>query len=391
MSSPAPNSEFDALSSSTKLAIAALALMSEPVSKTKWAACLRDINGALGRGKAPALVLQAGDLESLLQKRLILQTASVLFSCAEGVVTPAIRSAFNAGVFDAICVGVEAADSVHSALRGPIYVRNYRQAIAGLRMAMLRGQALDKVHRWLEMCEYFLDSRRRHPYIEICGSPFDSVLIARLQPQVREDVVAVLLRLAIDNIDSVAALRVWLDSDPLAHVTPSEARVMAMAEFHLCCGQLGDAWELVKAAAGGPAQALRGAVLVLRGETVAGLKDFEAALKQMRSQTKNTRACFGGIGGFVYALALLRADEPSALKRFDAYLDSVARGPQMHEVPFQYLRLLRVARSGGLRSDVEMHKSNETNPLTFMFQMLTYYWLGTAQFGAKRDSLVTTY
>lgn len=391
MNSLALDSEFELLSADHKLAIAALALTSEPMSNTKWAACMRHINSALGKGKAQTVTPQTDQLVVLQRKGFIIATTNATFSCAEGVIASAIRAAFKMGAFDAVCVGVEATDPLQKAWGGNVYVRNYRQAISLLRMRMLRGRPPDQIRPWLAVCDSAVEAQRRHPYVEICGSPFDAELVARLHPQVREEVMAALLRLAINNIDSVAALRVWLDSNPLAHAIPSETRVVAMAEFHIFCGRLGDAWELVKSAAGGTAQALRGAVLLLRGETVAGLQEFETGLKQMRSQTKNTRACFGGIGGFVYALALLRADEPSAFKRFDAYLDNVARGPLMHEVPFRYLRLLRVARSGGLRSDVEMHKSNETNPLTFMFQMLTYYWLGTTQFGAKRDALAATY
>ena len=381
---------FEFLSFDHKLIVSTLALLHEPQYKTSLATFLSGVTKQLGREKVDWPTALPAALKELQLKGLLTEGSSGSFACAEGVSAIALRAALDLDTFEAICEKIGAANPAPNVSYGTIYARSYEVAIGRLQIALLRGQKPDQIQKWLDSCGAFINARHRHPFVDACGMPFDPELFKRVHTSVRRLALAFLVQDAMGDPLKAPPLRQWIAADRPVWEPPNPALAMTLAEDCLLCGRLDDTLFWLNGNALPWAQAMRGTVLLLRGDSAAAMAEFTLALKSLRKED-GQRAYFSGIYGFLYVLALLRDNEPAKTKRAESIINEAARQSISEDMPFEYMRLLIQARNGTLNTDSGLFRIEERNPLVYLFQMLTYYWLDVAKFSKAKPALINAY
>src|SRR5690349_20497624 len=127
---------FDALHTADadqKALVILLALLGEPVGKTRLVEYLRTLGIRDDIGRAYTAVSLTETMGRLRRRGWVADaeqgTGSV---CPADVVVPALRMALDEGSFEPICAAIESGD--RRSYDGHVYLRNYRQGLARLRI-----------------------------------------------------------------------------------------------------------------------------------------------------------------------------------------------------------------------------------------------------------------
>jgi SNF2 family DNA or RNA helicase len=372
--------EFDALDIKEKLILALLAMLGEPVSKTRVLEHLHQANHYEYAG----LAALTDALQSLERRAFISQVLGRGYLCEPKIAWPAMRAALDARLFNDLCVAAETVAPARRNWDGFVELRSYRQGVARLRMALLRGQAPQQVLPILAACLVCYEAAHLHPVVEIVGRPFIPEMIARIHPLLQDEVLMILLDNAQREPQSAPVLRAYAEQHALARSGAGEAVApalrLALAEHAILGGRLDDAALLLNGLEGGPAQFVDSVIVLLRGHEQEALGGFEAALKTLRRETGKRKLCFTGLGGYLYAASLLRSADPKMHKQAESYLDQALRVPHNHDsAVYQQLDLLRQIRAGTLAAEAVPTRHWETQMQAQMFQGLLYYWLALPQ------------
>jgi SNF2 family DNA or RNA helicase len=374
--------QFDACSHNEKSMLALLSLVDEPVSTTTLLAHLSSAAIKAPDG-LPFRATTLADCVNQLRHREVIDTITGRgHACAPGLRWPAIRAAFADQSFVRLRTAAEWHNPTRTAWNGQIELRSYRAGMARLRMALLSGQSPTEVMPWLIACMNCHEAAALHPVIEIFARPFEPEMFTLIHPTMQDSIMAILLSNTQHEPDTAPALSAYaalqVARQPGAGSGMASPLRLALAEHWLLCGRLTDAAALLAGFDGTPAQVVRSAVDCLRGDpAIAG---FEAALKALRRKSGKRKLCFHGLSGHLYALALLRSEDPKLLKTAETYLDTALSGHHGADaVVYQQLSMLRQIQGGTLDAEVLPSRNWETRLAPQMFQGLLYYWLSLPQ------------
>ena len=372
---------FDACDARGKLVLALLALAGEPMGR-------RRIHEHL------ALLEESADeedlaepLERLRADGLVGELPSRGYVVAQDAAWPAIAWSLQQRRFNGVREACQQVMPLRLDWQGTPMLRSYRQGLALLRMALLAGEGPKAVSSLLAACLRCHEAAYLHPLVEICARPFEPDLIERINGAVRDDVLAVLVNHAQREPASAPAIRAYAE----AHVALGGASMglrTALAEHLILCGRLDAAATLLHDLDDSIALYYRSVLQLLRGDVDEALANFDKALKLLRRETGKRKAVFEGIGGHLYATALIRSSDPKHQKALDAYLDAATRAVQSHDTAvYQQLSMLRQIRGGTVDADVLPSRNWESMPQPVMFRALLHYWLGLPQLQERRALL----
>jgi hypothetical protein len=379
--------EFNALDLHQKALLALLALLGEPTGKTSIAAHLKQA-GADAADCSVAAV--SGALQQLERQALISEAIGRGYLCGARLCWPALRAALDAHVFGDLCRAVETINPVRRSWDGGIELRSYRQGLARLRIALLRGDAPQQVLPLLGACLACHEAAQLHPLVDICARPFEPELIACIHPLLQEEVLAVLLRHAQREPESAPPLRAAAQARCQHGAALTSVLPLALAEHLILCGQQDAATLLLqKNPDSALAQSLASSIALLRGKHAAALAGFDGALKLLRRETGKRKTPFAGIASPLYVLALLRSADPKLQKQGTSYLDLVLAGQHNHDSAVHLqLDLLRQVRAGTLQANALLARPWETQLQAQLFQALIWYWLALPQLAERRAQLL---
>ena len=392
MTDPQLLTEFNALDEHEKMIMALLAIVGEPIGKHAVFEHLQraDIREPDGSHFRLAVVLEA--LQRLVRLAMISEAVGRGFSIGSKLRWPAMRAALDACRFNDLCDAIETISPVRRSWDNFVELRSYRQGVARLRIALLRGHTPQQVLPILNACMACYEAAQLHPLLDICARPFEPEMMERIHPLLQDDILALLLDNTQREPDGAPTLREFcarhLERRLAAGEVVTPALCMALAEHALVCGQLDQASALLQGAQGGQALFLSSALAQLRGDQDGALAGYDAALKQLRRETGKRKFYFSGIGGHLYVLAMLRSGDPKLLKTAETYLDLALRAQHNHDsTVYQQLSMLRQIRAGTLQADVIPSRNWETELQAQMFQALLYYWLALPQLAERKPQL----
>jgi SNF2 family DNA or RNA helicase len=271
--------------------------------------------------------------------------------------------------------------------QGNPVLRSYRQGVALLRFALIGGEDPRTVNALLQACERCHEAAYLHPLVEICARPFEPAIVERINPVLRDDVLAVLVSFSQRDPASAPAIRDYALDHVRLHGASMAMRV-ALAEHLLLCGRLDAVEALLHDLDDSATLFFRGVLSLLRDDLGGGLADFDKALKALRRETGKRKAVFEGIGSHLCATALLRSTDPKHQKAVEAYLDIATRAVQSHDTAvYQQLSMLHHVRGGTVDPEVLASRNWETALQPVMFRALLHYWLGVPISAERRAQL----
>ena len=373
--------QFESLNFHEKMTVALLAIAGEPMGRTRInehlaAADIRDDDDLL-----------AHDLAKLQTIGMVGQTVGRGWNVTPDLSWPALKAALDAGAFDDLAAAYVNLTPMRRNWEGHAILRSYRQGIALLRIALIGGGGPTDASPLLAACMNCHEAAYLHPLVDICARPFEPQLFARIHPQMRDEVLTVLIENVQREPASAPLLRTYAEKH-LAQAASSMALRTVMTEHMILCGRLDDAATLTTALDDSLALFYSSVIKLLRDDLGEALAGFELALKTLRRETGKRKMCFPGIGGHLYVLALLRSTDPKHHKAAEAYLDIATRAVQNHDTAvYQQLSMLRQIRGGTVDAAVLPTRNWETATQPFMFRALLHYWLAQPQLGDKRKAL----
>jgi SNF2 family DNA or RNA helicase len=374
-------SAFDGCSGRQKVILAILALVGEPMGRSR----LFEFFALLDT--APSEEELAADLEQLQALRLVSQVSGRGAVIAPEVAWMAIENVLRERRLTEFREVYAQAMPLRLDWQGNPVLRSYRQGVALLRMALLAGEGPKTIAPLLAACLRCHEAAYLHPLVEICARPFEPGIIERINPALRDDVLAVLVSQAQRDPERAAEVR----EHALDHVKSDGASMAlraALAEHLLLCGRLGEAEEMLYDLDDSADLFFRSILLLLRDDLDAALDGFDKALKALRRETGKRKAVFEGIGGHLYVTALLRSTNPKHVKAAEAYLDIATRAVQNHDTAvYQQLSMLQHVRGGTVDPEVLASRNWETALQPVMFRALLHYWLGVPVSAERRAQL----
>lgn len=373
--------QFDAFTDTQKLIAALLALAGEPMGKSRIVLHLAEMGIVV-----PADTLDA-DMKLFRAMGIVTESIGRGFAIAPEAVWPAIRVAFAGDMFGPLCRVYEKVTPLRRNWEGAVVLRSYRQGVALLRMALIGGEDARTVASLLDACLACHEAAYLHPLVDIFGRPFEPAMFELIQPAMQDDVLAVLVVEAQRDPLGAPLLREYAERHA-ANPGASMFLRTALAEHLILCGRLDDAARMLQDLDLSQAQFFRAVILLLRDQPDEALPMFEQALKSLRKETGKRKAVFGGIGGHLYVLALIRSGDAKHDKLAEAYLDIATRAVQNQDTAvYQQLSMLRQIRAGVVDAEVLPTRNWEQAMQPFVFRALMHYWLGAPQLSNKREAM----
>jgi superfamily II DNA or RNA helicase len=360
-----------------------LAVNSEPLGKTRILECLRHMGLRDAQGRGFTNVTVGESLAHLRELELVTTPEGSGFICTPHIALQALRDALDSGSFDALCMAIEEIDPARRHYGGYLYMRTYPQAVARLRVAMLRGLSPQEMQPWLEACYQFAAAAESHPYVEAIGRPFDAGLFSYLHPQVQSQAMGVLLLQAVDAPATASAIRAHAEAMIAAGGGDVSRLRIALAKHCLPCGRLAYAEEL---AGDDASPQIRAAAAGMRDDIDVALPAFDAALKQLRKDVGKRNVALPGLPGALHLLSLLRSSDSKAGKQADGLLDAARRVLHGSDLAiWRQLYPLRQVLAGTMKpEEARAHLDGTAWPLARLFRELVRYWIGLP---ATRDHI----
>ncbi|SFV03834.1 DEAD/DEAH box helicase [Pseudoduganella namucuonensis] len=392
--------EFEALAADEKIILALLALIGEATGRT----AILDLLNKAGVRDARGFMFNVNTLDEPLLKLERLAFVSVLtargYMCNTKLRWPAIRAAIGAHVLGDLCAAHDALHPMRQGWNGAPEPRSYRQGVARLRMALLRGQAPQQVLPLLQACMACYEAAQLHPIVDIFTRPFEPGMLILVHPLLLDDVLMLLLQHCQREPSLAPGVRGFTERHCQRRIAKNEyisdALRLALAEDAILCGELKQGATWLEGMDGSLAQFFRSVIVLLRGDSENALDNslekslagFEGALKTLRRDTGKRKMLFRGMGGHLYVLALLRSADPKMQKAAESYLElAVHTQANPDSTVYQQLSMLRQIRAGTMQTDVVLSRAWETGMQPQMFQALLWFWLSLPQLGDKREPL----
>ncbi len=376
---------FRLLPESLKMVVTMLALVGIPTRKTRLFQYLSAAGIKSGEGKSHTNATFGDVLKDLVEQGVI-QEEVYGFQCVPAVQTPALLELKEHRDLREMCNAVEQVDKVIESY-GRLYAADFDEALLHLRMAMLRQDDPSKVQRWLKKCME-MRSKHLHPYIQMFDRPFDARLVALLHPEVRQDVLNVLLLDALDypsetTLELLQTVQQSIVSSPKA----PRKMVSALVENYLLRAQLDQITELLRSRSDDIGQAVASAVVLLGGDQNGAIAGFEEALKTLRKEAGKRTAIFDELQGIMYVLTLLRSKDAALKKKAKIYADIAQHQISAGHYSFVYLSFLCHVDEGLEQADQLKVLPNPNTSLATLVYYLVKYWLALPRTPAESSQL----
>ena len=372
---------FEALDAREKMVVAMLAIAGEPMGRPR----LHEHLAAANVHNDDDLL--AHDLAKLQGQGIVGQQVGRGWTAPVSLQWRAIKAALDAKQFWNLANAYQELTPLRRNWEGYPILRSYRQGIALLRMALAGGSPPPQIAPLLAACMACHEAGYLHPLVDICARPFEPELFARIHPEMRDEVLKVLIENSQREPATAALLREYAEKHMGTAGTSMGLRVV-MTEHYILCGRLEVAASLLPMLDESMALLYRSTIELLRDDLSAAIGGFELALKALRRETGKRKMCFPGIAGHLYVLALLRSTDPKHHRAAEAYLDIATRAVQNHDTAvYQQLSMLRQIRGGTVDAAVLPTRNWESATQPFMFRALLHYWLAQPQLGNKSADL----
>jgi len=369
---------YASLNTAEKALIAILALAREMPGKGRLVNYLRDAGIKSPGGSSYTPTTLEAVLSDLKRQGWVVQTPSGDLSCLPSLQATALQDAAVSGILRRLGEAVHSVEGV-DLQSGVSFPRTFRNAMRMLRIAMLLGWEPDRVRKRLVLCADHPDFYHLHPYLVICGRPFDAALFALLHPLVQEEVLVELLPDCLAHLAPVEPLNHCaqaLLALPIGHHPPF---ISAYAEHCMLRGQLDRASVLIEPRKDITGQVLRSAITLLKGDLGEAINGFETTLKTYRQNSGSRHAIFTGLCGYLHVLALLRSDDDKLKKRAQVYLEAAMRIPGAQASAFARLTYLNFVQTGQLKASETSQLISPQAPLSQLFAQLVDFWLSAPQ------------
>ncbi|MBY0239082.1 MAG: DEAD/DEAH box helicase [Burkholderiaceae bacterium] len=385
--------EFDTLGTDEKAILALLALIGEATGRQ----ALLDLLNKAGVRDAKGFMFNAASLDEGLQRLERLAYISVMatrgFMCNTKLRWPAIRAAIGAHILPDLCAAYEALNPMRQGWNGALEPRSYRQGVARLRMALLRGQTPQQVMPLLQACMVCYEAAQLHPVVDIFTRPFETGMLVLVHPLLMDDVLMLLVQHCQREPVLAPTIRGFAERHIQRKIAKNEyisdALRLAMAEQSILCGALKQAQAYLEGLDNPLAQLFSATVVFLKGDTDKALAGYDTALKLLRRDSGKRKQLFQGMAGHLYVLAMLRSLDSRMAKAAESYLElAVHAQPNPDSAVYNQLSMLRQIRAGTLQADIVLTRGWESAMQAQMFQALLYYWLSLPLDG-KREQLHT--
>ncbi len=392
MSDRALQDQFDALHPNEKTVLALLALVGEPMGKSAVHDHVVNLNLRDDEGRAYNSVRSnelLAHLERLAFTSLVVGRG---FVCNARLRWPAIRAAISAHMLADICAVYDHLNPMNRSWNGTLEPRSYRHGVARLRMALLRGQPPQDAAPLLASCLRSYEAAQLHPIVDIFARPFEPGMLLLVHPSMQDDILMLLLQHAQREPALAPQVRAaaerHFERRRQAGDDVSDALRLALGEDAILCGRLQQAIDYLEVVKSPLAPFYASVLMLLRDRVADAVAGFEGALKSVRRETGKRKQLFQGFGGYLYAVALLRANEPKTLKTAESYLDQAVHAQQNPDSStYSLLSMLRQVRAGTLQAEVVLARAWETPLQAQLFQALVYWWLGLPQLEKRRAEL----
>ncbi|GGX74562.1 ATP-dependent helicase [Massilia dura] len=392
MSDRALQDQFDALHPNEKTLLALLALVGEPMGKSAVHDHVVNLNLRDDEGHAYDSVRSnelLAHLERLAFTSLVVGRG---FVCNARLRWPAIRAAISAHMLADICAVYDHLNPMNRSWNGTLEPRSYRHGVARLRMALLRGQPPQDAAPLLASCLRSYEAAQLHPIVDIFARPFEPGMLLLVHPSMQDDILMLLLQHAQREPALAPQVRAaaerHFERRRQAGDDVSDALRLALGEDAILCGRLQQAIDYLEVVKSPLAPFYASVLMLLRDRVADAVAGFEGALKSVRRETGKRKQLFQGFGGYLYVVALLRANEPKTLKTAESYLDQAVHAQQNPDSStYSLLSMLRQVRAGTLQAEVVLARAWETPLQAQLFQALVYWWLGLPQLEKRRAEL----
>ncbi|WP_228894113.1 SNF2-related protein [Pseudoduganella aquatica] len=384
--------EFEALSLDEKMILALLALIGDATGRT----AILDLLNKAGVRDARGFMFNVDTLDEPLRKLERLAFTTVVtargYICNAKLRWPAIRAAIGAHTLADLCTAYETLNPMRQGWNGALEARSYRQAVARLRMALLRGQAPQQVLPLLQACMVCYEAAQLHPVVDIFTKPLEAGMLILVHPLLVDDVFTLLLQHCQRDPSLAPTVRGLTGRHVQRRLAKNEYITetfrMALAEDAILCGEMKQAAIYLEGLDGALPQFLLSVILLLRGDLDKSLQGFEAALKSLRRESGKRKLLFQGMGGHLYVLAMLRSADPKMQKAAESYLElAIHAQANPDSAVYTQLSMLRQIRAGTMQTDVVLSRSWESAMQPQMFQALLWFWLALPQLEGKREQL----
>ncbi|GAB3403579.1 SNF2 family helicase [Massilia agilis] len=369
---------FEACSARQKNILALLALSGEPMGRSRLFSHITSLDAFASEEDL------AADLARLQELGLATMVTGRGVVAAPDATWPAIEQVLRERRLDEFREVYAQMMPLRLDWQGTPMLRSYRQGLALLRLALVGGEGPKIVGPLLAACLRCHEAAYLHPLVEICARPFEPALLDRINPVLRDDVLAVLVKNVQREPAAAPAIREHA-IDYVAQGGASMALRVALAEQLLLCARLTEMEALLHDLDDSADLLFRGLLLLLRDELDPALDTLDKALKALRRETGKRKAIFEGIGGHLYATAMMRSGAAKHQKALDAYLDTATRAVQSHDTAvYQQLSMLRQIRGGMVDAEVLASRNWESALQPFMFRALLHFWLGVPLSAERR-------
>ncbi|MFL6708141.1 MAG: DEAD/DEAH box helicase, partial [Massilia sp.] len=373
--------QFAAFTDAQKLIAALLALAGEAMGKSRITLHFSEMGMVI-----PATTLDS-DLQLLREMKLVSEVVGRGFVIAPDASWPAIRAALDMDMIAPIAAAYQKIMPLRTNWEGYVVLRSYRQGVALLRMAMVNGDGPAVYGPLLDACLACHEAGYLHPLADIAGRPFEAELVDRVHPDLRDDVITVLLAYIQQEPADAQAVRAYAEALAARPAAPMDLRVALTANL-LLCGRFTDVARRLADLDPSYSLMFAGAISLLRGEDDAALASFDEGLRLRRKETGKKKAIYTGICGHLYVLGLIKSGDPKHLKLAEAYLDIATRAVQNPDTAvYQQLSMLRQIRAGTVDPDVLPTRAWETTMQPVMFRALLHWWLGAPQLSNRRAEI----
>ncbi len=382
MSETALRAAFDGCAEGPRLVLAMLALAGEPVGKSRLYQLLQPVFAH--DFTASAL---AEDLAWMREQGLVRDVTGRGFVVSPALSWPALESALTSQYLPALGARYMQESPLRLDWQGRPMLRSYRQGLAYLRLLLIDGAGPDAIASLLAACLDCHEASYLHPLVEIFGQPFEPELLARVHPELRDGVLAVLLSHAQRDPSMAPAVRAAAEREAAGGHASASLRT-ALAEHLILCARLDDAAALLEDLDDSARLFFGSTLKLLRDDPDEALAGFEQALKALRRETGKRKAMFDGIGSYLHLTALLRSATPGHLKLAEACLDTATRaGHRPEAAVYVQLHMLQSIRAGTGDPETLASRAWETSLQPFLFRALIHHWLGLPQLRERRAQL----
>ena len=384
----------ESLSPLEQTALQLFSIFYEPASRTALMDCankagLRAPNGNQFMPKTWKPLIQ-----SLLDKELLQEDKAKLY-CNPLIVEILTRRAARDGRLEELIEGVRKSFPGYAYSGGYVFYHSFTQIFRDIRLAIYRNdpKSIQDLFARCNTYRFSGELAQHSPWLLVCNNPFDREWMSTLSPEIVEAALYAILQHSHAHLLPADEPISFL-AESCAAGTAKDWYYWVLTEHLLLTGQLEKAEQLIAGRDDLNEDVLRGWLHVVRGDDESAIACYQAALTQIKKNTRKRKIYFNSMGGVFFILALLRSGSAERLEEADGYISIVEKNAQ-HSYAYIYtaLRHAVLLRQGKIREAEEIAQASRVPewlpPLDAFFTLLARYWVDPRATRKSRSHLET--